>query len=265
MCVCTIHSINTSEHITHDVSANLAVKTRTHRILGIRSCKPRKQQHLKNIRYHLVGYLSAVLIPVLAVFLMAFGVVSKGAVDKKDSKPKRISVGHDAKEESWNWPQESQYQLRHIVEMASQAPVARNQQKTCMCLSTGQFILCVNHLSRPTPDQTLSVGLANFQFLAICGVVDHAAGNTSRKDEQWPEETQLDCSWSKVHAHGGIDSRDPAEAAPADVEPSPVEHYVNGSHVPGFPPEELGEVDHLQYCRYPDAVDEAVQLVVLQI
>ena len=62
----------------------------------------------------------------------------------------------------------------------------------------------------------------------------------------------------EVHAEGGVDARDPGEAAPAEVEASSVEHDVNGSHVPRLSPEELGEVDELKDRRHPGAVDKPV-------
>ena len=68
----------------------------------------------------------------------------------------------------------------------------------------------------------------------------------------------------EVHADGGVQPRDEHQTPPADVEPGAVQHDVDGAHVARLPPEELREVGHLEDRRDPHAVDEAVQLVVLQ-
>ena len=208
--------------------------------------------------------MAAVLVPVFAVFLTALGVVPVGAMNEKNGKPDGVGVRHHVEEESREGPEECQRQLWHVVEMTRESPVAGHQEKTGTCLTTGQCILGSDHFCWPTPHQTFPIGLAHDHFLTVGSVVDHAADDACRKDKYRPQEAKLDRPGCEIHAHGGVDAGDPAEAAPADVEPGPIEHDVDGPHVARLPPEELGKVDHLQYCRHPDAVHKTVQLIILQ-
>ena len=185
-------------------------------------------------------------------------------MDKQAGEPDDVRVGHDVGKEGRHRPEEGQRQLRHVVEMTRNAPVAGHQQKAGMRSTIGQHVFRSDQLRCPTPNQALPVGSANLELLAIGGVVDQAAGHAGGKNDNRPEETKFDRPRGQVHAHRCIHARDETEAAPADVEPCPVEHYVDGPHVPRLPPEELREVDHMQRGGHPDTVDEAVQLVVLQ-
>ena len=68
----------------------------------------------------------------------------------------------------------------------------------------------------------------------------------------------------EVEGDGGVEARHKNKTSPADVVARPVHHDVDGTHVAGFPPEELGEVDHLQHGRHQHAVHHAVHLVRLE-
>jgi len=148
---------------------------------------------LENIWYHLIRHLAAVLVPVLAIFLAALGVVTKRAMDQQPAQLQWVDVREYVVEKSWKRPQESQCQFGHIVEMAGKAPVTGNQQKTGSCLTIRQLILSSDHLRRITPDQALSIRLADLEFLAVRSIVDHAADDPGCEDKNGPEEAELDC------------------------------------------------------------------------
>jgi len=150
------------------------------------------------------------------------------------------------------------------VEVARDAPVSGHEEQAGTRLSVGRPVLGTDHFRFATPYRALSVRAPDLELLPVGVVVDGTAEEAKAEDCKGVDWSELDRMVDEVQTDRGVESGDVAQTAPADVEPGPVEHDVDRTHVARLPPEEFGEVDQMQSGRDPRAVDEPVQLVVLQ-
>ena len=150
------------------------------------------------------------------------------------------------------------------MEVPRDAPPAGQQQDARMDATVRRPIGGADHFRFAAPHEAVALGAADVLLLFVGQVVDDDGDDASDEDRPADDGTQPDGVIDQVHGHGGVQAGDECQTAPADVEAGAVQHDVDGAHVARLPPEELGEVDHLQRHRHPHAVDEARQFVALQ-
>ena len=219
---------------------------------------------LENTRDDSVWNPVAVLSPVDGVFLAAFLVVAECSMDEENSEEYEVGVRHNVCECRGHGPQEGEQQLGQVVEVPRQAPVAGHQEKTVPLLAACHCVLGPDHVRSTAPHETISVGAADVLFLLVGQVIDDDGCNAGRDYRQAQDRTEIEGVVDHIETDRGVQAGDEDQTAPADVEAGAVQHDVDGAHVARLPPEELGEVDHLQRHRHPHAVDEARQFVALQ-
>ena len=150
------------------------------------------------------------------------------------------------------------------MEVTRDAPPPGQQQDARVHAAVGRPVRGVDDVRLATPHETVPVGASHFLLLLVGQVVDDDRSDAAGEDQRADDGAESDGVVHEIHRHGRVQAGDERQAAPADVESGAVQHDIDGAHVARLPPEELGEVDHLQRSRHPHSVDEAGYLVTLQ-
>ena len=150
------------------------------------------------------------------------------------------------------------------MEVTRDAPPAGQQQDARVHAAVRRAVRGVDDVWLATPDETVAVGAPDLLLLMVGQVVDDDRSDAAGEDQRADDGAETDGVVDKVHRHRRVQAGDESQTAPADVEAGAVQHDVDGAHVARLPPEELGEVDHLQRRRHPHSVDEARYFVTLQ-
>ena len=223
---------------------------------------------LKDTRDDLVRNKRAILVPMLAIFVTATGIVTESAVKEKRGEEEDIEVASnqvaEAMEPSRVAPKEGAQNLRHVVEMTRNTPPARGQQegRTLLTFLSGVGSSDVDRVL--PPHGALAIGGTENLALTVSPVVDKDTGDPRNKDKDGLQAADiLVAVLDQEIGRGSVDGGHPNQAAPADVVARAVVLDVHGAEVAGLPVEELGDVHELQRHRDEHGVgEEAVDLVL---
>ena len=109
----------------------------------------------------------AVSFPECRVFGTTFLVITEGAVSQQNKEEDNVGVRHQVLKSSRNSPEESQEQLRHVVEVSCNPPPARRQQDALALLPRLQNVLRADDFCRLSPDEALPVGFSDVLLLFV--------------------------------------------------------------------------------------------------
>jgi hypothetical protein len=157
-------------------------------------------RELEHVGDEVVGHLALVLLPVGLVLEAAALVVLEHAVTEDVAHVEGVEEGHSVVEPGAHTPGERHGEIRQVVEVTRQTPVARGEQLALVGGSIGGGARGSDVLGRLAPDFALAVGgteLHSEQRERIRS--SHVVGERERERERARAKTRSPCTHLLAH------------------------------------------------------------------
>ncbi len=148
--------------------------------------------------------------------------------------------------------------------MSRQPPVPGTQQQAVMLQAVFRLILHPQNSGGRTPEGAIALGATNEIFLVVDAAEEDVAAETGGEDSDGLEVREDDGVAGEVLRLEGVDTGEPDEGAPREIEAEMVVADIDGSEVPVFVDEEVDDVDGVEERADEDGLgDEAMELVLV--